>query len=139
MLFLNVIPQTYSHVPTIDEFHYKEIQLRDFPGGPVVKNLPSNVGDVGLIPGQGTKIPHAAGQLSLRTTTTELTCLNERVRVSQTTEPTHPGAWAPKLERENPHTTTTEKPSCRNEKPTSQRKIPCASTKTQCSQKKDNK
>ena len=25
--------------------------LRDFPGGPVVKNLPSNAGDVGLIPG----------------------------------------------------------------------------------------
>ena len=36
---------------------------RDFPGGPVVKNLPSNAGDAGLIPGQGTKIPHAAGQL----------------------------------------------------------------------------
>ena len=27
---------------------------RDFPGCPVVKNLPSNTGDVGLIPGQGT-------------------------------------------------------------------------------------
>ena len=24
-----------------------------FPGGPVVKNLPVNVGDAGLIPGQG--------------------------------------------------------------------------------------
>ena len=33
-------------------------------GGPVVKNPPSNAGDWGLIPGQGTKIPHAAGQLS---------------------------------------------------------------------------
>ena len=30
----------------------------------MVKNPPSNAGDVGLIPGQGTKIPHAAGQLS---------------------------------------------------------------------------
>ena len=30
----------------------------DFPGSPGVKNLPSNVGDLGLIPGQGTKIPH---------------------------------------------------------------------------------
>ena len=29
----------------------------------MVKNPPSNVGDVGLIPGGGTKIPHAAGQL----------------------------------------------------------------------------
>ena len=32
----------------------------DFPGGPVVKNLPSSAGDVGSIPGQGTKIPHAS-------------------------------------------------------------------------------
>ena len=33
-----------------------------FPGGPVVKNLPSNVGDTGSIPGQGTEAPHAPGQ-----------------------------------------------------------------------------
>ena len=39
--------------------------FRDFPGGTVVKNLPSNEGDVGSSPGWGTKIPHAAGQLSL--------------------------------------------------------------------------
>ena len=32
-----------------------------FPGGPVVKNPPSNVGDTGSIPAWGTKIPHAAG------------------------------------------------------------------------------
>ena len=31
----------------------------DFPGGPVVKNLPCNTGNMGSIPGQGTKIPHA--------------------------------------------------------------------------------
>ena len=37
----------------------------DFPGGPVVKNLPCNAGDLSLIPGRGTKTPHAAGQLSL--------------------------------------------------------------------------
>ena len=43
----------------------------DFPGGPVVKNLPSNAGDVGYIPGRGTKISQAAGQLSLHTATTE--------------------------------------------------------------------
>ena len=52
--------------------------LRDFPGGSVVKNLPSNAGDVGSIPDQGTNIPHATGQLSPHTTTTELTRLNER-------------------------------------------------------------
>ena len=36
----------------------------DFPGGPVVKNPPSNAGDTGSIPGRRTKIPHAVGQLS---------------------------------------------------------------------------
>ena len=49
--------------------------IRDIPGGPVVKNPPSNVGDMGAIPGRGTKIPHAAGQLSL-SATTELSRLN---------------------------------------------------------------
>ena len=51
-------------------------EIRDFPGGPVVKNPPYSTGDAGSIPGRGTKIPHATGQLSLRTTTTELVCLN---------------------------------------------------------------
>ena len=35
----------------------------DIPGGPVVKNLPSNAGDMGSVPGWGTKIPNATGQL----------------------------------------------------------------------------
>ena len=43
----------------------------DFPGGLVVKNPSFNAGDMGLIPGQGTEIPHALGQLSLHTTATE--------------------------------------------------------------------
>ena len=30
---------------------------RDFPGGPVVKTLPSSAGGVGSIPGQEVKIP----------------------------------------------------------------------------------
>ena len=57
---------------------------RTSPGGPVVKNLPSSAGDASSIPGQGTKIPHAAGQLSLHTATTEPACS---------------GAHAPQLER----------------------------------------
>ena len=44
----------------------------DFPGGPVVKNLPANVGDHGFSPWSG-KISHAAGQLSLCATRTEPT------------------------------------------------------------------
>ena len=37
----------------------KKTQFWDFPDGPVLKNSPSNMGKVGLIPGQGTinKIP----------------------------------------------------------------------------------
>ena len=35
--------------------------MQDFSGGPVVEIPPSNVGGVGSIPGQGEKIPHAAG------------------------------------------------------------------------------
>ena len=37
----------------------------NFPGGPVVKNPPSNAGDAGSIPGQGTKIPHAVDRKSV--------------------------------------------------------------------------
>ena len=40
---------------------------RDLPGGPVVKNPPSNTGDTGLIPGWRTKISQAVRQLSLCT------------------------------------------------------------------------
>ena len=45
---------------------FKIIQKKGtFSAGLVIKNLPSNVADMGSIPGQGTKIPQAAGQLSL--------------------------------------------------------------------------
>ena len=43
----------------------------EFPGGPVVKNTRFNAGDMGLIPGWGTKIPHALGQPRPWVTTTE--------------------------------------------------------------------
>ena len=47
------------------EIHLKNGLIWDFPGGLVVKNLPSNVGHAGSISCQGTKIqcvlgPHAA-------------------------------------------------------------------------------
>ena len=50
------------------------MEILGFPGGPVVKNPRCNVGDVGLIPGRGTKIPHAMGQLSPHIATTDYTC-----------------------------------------------------------------
>ena len=37
----------------------------DFPGGPVIKNSPSNAGDVGSIPDEGTNILPAVGLLNL--------------------------------------------------------------------------
>ena len=43
----------------------------DFPGGPVVKNLPRNAGDEGSIPGMGWPIPHDPEQLNLWATTRE--------------------------------------------------------------------
>ena len=33
--------------------------IRDFPGDPLVKTLPSKAEGMGSIPGQGVKIPHA--------------------------------------------------------------------------------
>ena len=42
---------------------YEVYSLRDFPGGTVAKNLPSDAGDTGSIPGWGTKIPRVVGQL----------------------------------------------------------------------------
>ena len=52
-------------------FVFKTELVGDFPGGPMIKNPPCNAGDVGSIPGWGTKMPHAAEKLSLRATTRE--------------------------------------------------------------------
>ena len=50
---------------------FRRLKQGDFPGGPVVKNLPCNAGDSSLIPVRGAEIPHALGQLSSSTTTTD--------------------------------------------------------------------
>ena len=43
------------------EKDFDKIQhLWNFPGSPGVKISPSNAGGVGLIPGQGAKIPHVS-------------------------------------------------------------------------------
>ena len=47
----------------------------DFLGGPVVKNPPCNAGDMGSIPGYGTKIPYAMDQLSFCTKTNPKVCV----------------------------------------------------------------
>ena len=53
----------------IDDVHRSILKRlgRDFPGGPLVENLPSKAGDACLISTWGTKIPHATEQLSLHT------------------------------------------------------------------------
>ena len=84
-------------------------------------------GNAGSIPGQGTKIPHTAGQLSPCATTTELAHLNERAHMPQTTEPTRPGACKPHLEGS---------PRALTKSPHTSMKILCATTKTQRSQRK---
>ena len=124
---------------------FEDCRRGDLPGVPVVKNLPYNAGDEGSIPGRGTKIAHVVGQLSPCATTTELSCLNKRARMLQTTEPTRPGACVPQLEREktrtpqlereNLHAATREKPARHNKKiPCASTKIPHAATKTRRSQ-----
>ena len=60
-------PQTIR----MKENMHEDNRSRDFPVGPVAKNLLSNAGDTGSIPGQGTKIPHAVGKLSLNAANTE--------------------------------------------------------------------
>ena len=50
--------------------------FRDFPGGPEIKNSPSNARDAGSIPGPKSKNPHDADQLNPHTTTTESTTSN---------------------------------------------------------------
>ena len=55
-------------------FPLKMSSLLDFPGGPVVKTLPCNTGDMGLIPDQGTEIPRAVEQLRPCTTATKPMC-----------------------------------------------------------------
>ena len=62
-------------------------QVKDFPSGSVVKNLPSNAGDKGLIPGRGTKIPHALGQLTLCAETNDPMCSRAPATTRKTNGP----------------------------------------------------
>ena len=88
----------------------------------MVKNPPSSARDAGSILGRGTKVPHAAGQLSPRATAAELGDLNWRTCVPQTTESMHPGAHVPQQER-SPSAAmkrwraVTKDPACLNEDP----------------------
>ena len=49
----------------------------DFPGGPVVKTLPSNAGDEGSILDHGIKIPHALGPGPKNQNIEQIQCCNK--------------------------------------------------------------
>ena len=76
-LFPETIHWWYILLRDKKEVNYRSSNQRNFPGGSVVKNALSNAEHKASIPGRGTKIPHAAGQLSLGTTSTEPTCHNQ--------------------------------------------------------------
>ena len=48
-------PIIHDIIHDIIHFKFKEGHFRDFPGGPVVKILPSHAGGAGSIPSQGAK------------------------------------------------------------------------------------
>ena len=128
---MNPSPKTFKmqvHCLIQVAYHKQELMYRDFPGGPVVKNPPYNVGYSGLIPGQGTKIPHAVGQLSPCTTTTEL-CTSTREPECHKLQRTHALEPARHNQREK-----TRMPQLERSLHTTI-KIPCATTKTRRSQK----
>ena len=62
---------SYTYKDKID-FKSKTVTRWDFPGGPVVKTLPSSAGGEGSITGQGAKIPHALGPINQKHKTEEI-------------------------------------------------------------------
>ena len=69
--------------PGDHELKFSSLSSKMSPGGLVVKNLPSKDGDTGSVPGGGSKIPQAAGQLSLSATNEPVfsgTCVQELER-----------------------------------------------------------
>ena len=54
----------------------------DFPGGPVAKTLSSQCRGLGLIPGQGTKIPQAATKSPHADKTKDPVCCNKDMALS---------------------------------------------------------
>ena len=86
----------------------------------MVKNTPSNAGDAGSIPGWGTKIPHAMGQLSLCASTREPVC--RKLQSPRALEHARSGACAPQLEN----------PVCHNEEPTHRNERSCMPQQISC-------
>ena len=106
-----------SSLENMEIFLMSEETELDFPGGTVVKNLPGNAGDTGSIPGQETKIPHAAEQLSLSDNywahTLKSACYNQRAHKLQPESPCatmKDPAWSHEDLRITTKTTQSNKP-----------------------------
>ena len=83
----------FTYDKTKNKAEQQNCTAGNFPGGPVVKNPPSNAGDAGSIPGLGTKFLHAAGQLSTCVATREaLATQHEEPPCIATKESSHPAA-----------------------------------------------
>ena len=76
-IFAVVVFFLFFLLPDVCLYYHLKMAYGDFSGGPVVKNLHCNAKDTGSIPGQGTRIPHAVGQLSSSATATEPTRHNQ--------------------------------------------------------------
>ena len=61
MMFSSLFSPCSLHARALHPSHDDQKYFQGVPGVPVVKNLPANAGDIGLIPGQGARIPHAVG------------------------------------------------------------------------------
>ena len=57
VIFAECFPSVKQHGPSVTH-PSRILELADFPGGPVVKSVPSNAGGVGLFSGRRAKIPH---------------------------------------------------------------------------------
>ena len=82
-LLVENIGKTLSDINCISVFssqsQIRRNKSKDFLCSPGVKNLSCNAGDASFIPGQGTKIPHAVGQLGLSVATkTQCSQINKR-------------------------------------------------------------
>ena len=88
----------------------KSREAQDFPGGPVVKNLPTNAGDMGSIP--GGESPHARRHLSSHTAATAC-ALEPTLHDERSSHSLQPPPW---LERRPAHHTW-RKPTCSSEDP----------------------
>ena len=96
---------------------------RDFPGDPVAKNPPANLGDLGSSPGPGTKIPYDEEQLSPYATT--------RIWAL---EPSTSNYWAHMLKLLQPGILEPVLPNCCSEKPEhrNERNAVCRNEKPLC-------